>query len=78
MAVKTTPTVEASVAPHVKYVGTSDIRRISKQDWKAAKVDDHETLEWNAENEFTVPLENISPAALEILKKDSGFKVVEA
>lgn len=52
------------------------VRFISKEDWSTIGVDLPD-IEWNAANRFRVPLEEFGPKALNYLKGDGGFEIVE-
>lgn len=61
----------------VKYVGTADVRRITKADWKSIGIE-AEALEWSVANNHSVPLEGLNADVVEYLTaKDDGFKVVD-
>lgn len=51
----------------VKYIGTSDVRSISKAEWSKAGVKGQEDVVWNAENKFQVPASDLSEDALALL-----------
>ncbi|MGB2791266.1 MAG: hypothetical protein WBC29_01815 [Candidatus Moraniibacteriota bacterium] len=61
----------------MKYVGTADVRRISKAEWANINVE-QDTLEWNAGNKFMLPAADMAAGALEYFKSDDGFSIVEA
>lgn len=62
----------------VEYTGSADEVRISAADWKKGKVEDQEQVSFNEDNEFKVPVSDLSADALKVLRKDSRFKVPEA
>lgn len=65
----------------VMYMGISAEREISKKDWKTAGVEDGETVRWNADNGFTVPLSDLDFLSDDdfetYIASDSDFKVVK-
>lgn len=67
----------SSTEQTISYKGTADVRRITKQEWKAAGVEDQDTVEWNADNDFTVPRSALSDAAWAKIEKDSDLKLSE-
>lgn len=62
----------------VEYLGTSDIRKISAADWKAAGVEGQSQTVWDASNQFKVKISELNKDALELLSKDPTFKQPEA
>lgn len=67
-------------AGKVLYSGTSNVRTITKEDFKAVKVD-HDTLVWDASNLFMVPIEEIQLKEEEfkrIIEADPDFKLIDA
>lgn len=73
--VQTKATAEASSdVGTVKYVGDAGVREISKADWKAAGIE-HDTVTWDADNEYTVLKSLFSAEALELLRRDRGLKI---
>lgn len=62
----------------VEYTGGADEAKISASDWKKAKVEDQEQVVFNEDNEYKVPVSDLSADALKVLRKDSRFKVPEA
>lgn len=63
----------------VKYVGTADVREIDKAGWENAGVTDQNKVVWNKKNRWTVPVEDLSDAAVAYCDdQDSGFAVVDA
>lgn len=63
----------------VKYIGTADVREIDKAGWDNAGVTDQNKVVWNRKNKWTVPVEDLSDAAVAYCDNDdSGFAVVDA
>lgn len=64
----------------VKYTGTSDVRAISKADWKAIGIDDQEGVVWDWRNDWAVPVSDLSEGALNYVKNvdDTGLKIIDA
>lgn len=62
----------------VEYVGTSDVRRITKADWKQRGFDGP-TVEFSVENNFRLPADDMPAEVLDYFdKEDIGFKVVDS
>ena len=61
----------------VRYVGTADVREITKAQWASIGVDDQDKTVWSAQNDFTIKASDLSEKALAYFAKDDGFKVVE-
>jgi hypothetical protein len=53
----------------VWYVGSSDVRIISRSDWEKVGVEQEDVV-WNADNQFTVPVGSLSPDTLPFLTPD--------
>lgn len=52
------------------------VREISQQAWASIGID-HPTVEWNAQNRYRIPASEFSAKALNYLKGDEGFEIVE-
>jgi len=50
---------------YVRYIGLAHIRRITRDDWRSVGLD-HETVEWNRFNGFSVPVDQFSEKELNI------------
>mgnify|MGYP001009324035 CR=1 FL=1 len=61
----------------IKYVGTADVREITKAQWANIGVDDQDKTVWDATNGFTILEKDLSKKALAYFEKDSGFKQVD-
>lgn len=59
----------------IEYVGTADVRSISKAEWAQAGVEGQADLVWDASNGFKVKASDVSEGALAILKNDPAFKL---
>lgn len=59
------------MAKFFKYVGTSDVRRITASEWAGVGVKNQETVEWNKFNNWTVPASAISDEALPFIEADA-------
>lgn len=60
----------------LKYVGSADVREITKAQWAKAGVEDQDKVVFNAENDFTV--KGLTDRAFEILSSDkASFKTVD-
>lgn len=66
---------EAKEEAVVEYVGTSDVRTISADEWKLAGVEDQKSTAWDARNKHKVVASEFSKEALAVLAEDSGFKL---
>lgn len=63
----------------VKYIGTADVREIDKKGWDDANVTDQGKVVWSKENNFTVPVADLSDSAVAYCdERDSGFVVTDA
>lgn len=68
--------------PSGKYVKHNPMqlfsaRRINKADWESIRVMGQSGVEWNAGNNFTLPVELFTKQALNYLeKRDDGFEIV--
>ena len=60
---------------HVKYVGTADVREINAAAWKNVGAED-KLVRWDSSNKHTVPVADLSDAALKYLESDEGFQFV--
>lgn len=87
LAPKATPKPAPKVAPkpdpeQKKFVKHNNIeffsvRLIRKEQWESIGVNDQETVEWSAANQFKVPVDNLSRGALNyLLNIDDGFEIV--
>lgn len=54
---------------YARYVGGATTRRITERDFKDRGIEQR-TLSWNGANGYSIPREDISDAAWEILKLD--------
>lgn len=52
------------------------VREISKEAWASIGIN-HETVEWNPQNRYRIPASEFSAKALNYLKGDDGFEIVE-
>lgn len=58
----------------VQYVGTSDIRQITKSDWRSIGIT-HEGVEWNKANGWKIAASRLEQPVLEYLEKDREFVI---
>jgi hypothetical protein len=65
---------QAKPDPVVEYTGTSDVREITAAQWAKAGIEGQNLTRWHAENNFKLPVGELSKEALELLAKDSEFK----
>lgn len=61
----------------VQYIGPATRRIISSSDWLAADVKDMPTTEWNFQNGMKVPASKMSSEALDYLKRDGSFRLLD-
>jgi hypothetical protein len=52
----------------VKYIGTSDVRSISSDDWKRLGIE-QDDVTWSASNDFMVPAASLHESALALLSE---------
>lgn len=52
-------------------------RIITRSEWKRAGVEDQNTVTWNRDNKFQVPVTDLNEAALKLLENDSELNVRE-
>ena len=61
----------------VKYVGTADVRIISRADWDNVDVD-HDEVRWDKSNKWQIDASKFSDDALVYLDEDDdGFVIVD-
>lgn len=56
-----------------RYVGTSTVRRMTAAQWKAAGIENQDTVEWRAANGFAVGRDRFTDEAWEALANDPGI-----
>lgn len=78
MAAQQPSGTEAKEDAVVEYTGTSDVRKISAAEWKAAGVEDQNQVVWDRSNRKKVGVAELNKDALDVLRQDSGFKVPRA
>lgn len=62
----------------VRYIGTSDVRRISREDFDGVGIE-HDTLVWDKGNQWTVKRVDISDEAYErAIAMDREFVLVNS
>lgn len=71
-------TTEKADKPGVYHISQATERRITEQDWAQAGVSGQGTVVWDGVNKHYRELEDFSPEALELLKRDSSFRIVES
>jgi hypothetical protein len=57
---------------YARYIGGATTRRISARDWKAKGIEQN-TLAWTAANGHSIPREDITEAAWNVLRLDPGI-----
>ena len=63
----------------VKYTGSSDVRVITKAEWKAIDINDQDTVVWNWRNDWAVPISDLSETAINYAKNiDPELKIIDA
>jgi hypothetical protein len=62
----------------IKYIGTSHIRKITREEWAGIPDNavENQTVVWNAANGWTIPRSKISDEAWPYIKADPEFIVV--
>lgn len=60
---------------YVTYHGHATLRRLTKEQWEQGGVMGQEYVEWTADNDFRVAVSDLTPEALEALRKDTNFSV---
>ena len=63
--------------PGVYHISAASERRISEHDWAQAGISGQGTVVWDAVNGNYRGLDEFSPAALDILRRDDSFRVAE-
>lgn len=63
------------MSDRVKYVGGATVRRITKDQWIQAGVENQDTVEWNRRNGKSVDLADLNDKAIELLEYEPGFRV---
>lgn len=58
---------------YAKYVGTADQRVMLGRDWKAAGIEDQDTVIWNAANGYSVARDRFSDDAWAVMATDPGI-----
>lgn len=62
---------------HVKYTGIAHIRSISAAEWNKAKVENQKATQWDADNDFVLPMADFNAAALKYcVERDGEMKLV--
>lgn len=60
---------------YVTYHGQATLRRLTKEQWEQGGILGQGYVEWTKDNEFRVPVSDLTPEALEALRKDTNFSV---
>lgn len=60
-----------------KHSHTFSVRLIEAKDWKNVGADGQKTVRWDASNNWEVPADQFSEAALEYVKRDEDLTIVE-
>jgi len=58
----------------IRYVGTSDVRVISTEDWDSAGIEGQPTVSWETLNDFRIEASLLSPEAVAYLEGDADFE----
>lgn len=64
-------------AGQVVYRGSFSAREITLQDWQKAGVQDQPGVRWDRKNNYSLPKEGFSEAALRLLAHDSDIRIGE-
>lgn len=72
---------EATKTQVVEYQATGGtfpfhVREITAADWKKAGVEGQKTVTWSKDNNFRVPVADLSADALKVIEADSELKLV--
>lgn len=60
----------------VKYTGHPGPRKITKEQWEAVGVKSQDTVVWSKFNRYSVPVSDLTKAAIAVLAEDGAFKIV--
>lgn len=73
------PTAAAKKTKVVRYKHAHSFatRDIQAKDWSTVGADGQKAIVWNMSNNWEIPAEEFSEAALAYLKKDADFSIVE-
>jgi hypothetical protein len=69
--------VPEDAEPGIYYIGRATIRNITAGEWKGAGNDAQGPLRWDETNRYVLPLDSVNEEAMEVIKGDGGFQVVE-
>lgn len=61
---------------HVKYTGHSTVRVISAGDWSSVGADEQKMTRWEQKNDWALPVDDFSAAALRYVERDPNLKLV--
>lgn len=59
----------------VRYVGGSDVREIDAAAWKAVGVEDQRMVRWSKDNNWRVPVSELSEGAVDWAVASGEFKL---
>jgi hypothetical protein len=76
-AMRTTEEPKKADKPGVYHKSVASIRQITEQDWLQAGISNQGTVIWDDVNGNFRKLEDFTPEALEVLRRDDSFRVVE-
>lgn len=63
----------------VKYIGTADVREIDAASWRNVGIEDQNKVVWNRANKWSVPVSELTEAAVKYADEDDdGFVVQDA
>lgn len=71
------PSGSKKVIKYDSMVGIEGARIIRKEDFAKAGID-HETAEWNLDNNFMLPASGFSEAAIELVLAQPNFRLLDA
>jgi hypothetical protein len=67
----------ATKGQFIKYTGPAHRRQITADEWKAAGFNNGETVVWDWNNGFSVPLDSLTPEQVKaVINPDNGFIVL--
>lgn len=58
---------------YARYIGTANVRVISKRDWETIGIVDQPQTVWHSRNSWLIPRDQFSGDAWRYLEKDNGF-----
>lgn len=72
-----TPDAPAKGVHWEKTANGASVRRIEQNDWALAGISGQDTVVWDATNGYVVPLDRFNKSALDTIRREPGFIVVD-